>query len=83
MSLEFAYDGYTIQELARVEIFSSLGQRLYAEEFPVTVGQNRWDWRGHTREGVPVSPGVYFWRLWLPRLSPTVGGIAGTVTIVP
>lgn len=81
--LRFAYEGYTAYEPVRVEIFSLLGQRLYAEERLIRVGEQTWCWPGRTDEAVPVGPGTYLWRLWFPRLGPAIGSITGTMTVVP
>ncbi len=81
-TVSFVYEGYTAHERVRAEVFSVLGELLFATEFPVTAGENRWQWDGVTRAGVPVAPGVYFWRLWLPRMGPAAG-IGGTVVVVP
>lgn len=83
MCVRLVYEGYTAYEPVQMEIFSLLGQRLYAEEFSARVGEQMWCWSGRTSDGVPVGPGTYLWRLWFPRLGPAVGGVTGVVTVVP
>lgn len=81
-TVEFVYEGYRASAVVRAEVYSLQGQRLFGREFPLVAGRNQWQWDGRSDDGIPVAPGVYLWRLWLPQLSPTMG-LQGVFVVLP
>jgi len=48
----------------KIEIFNSLGQRVYFEETPrLPVGYHLFEWNGQNTVGREVSSGVYFYKI--------------------
>ena len=63
---------FTIEREAKVslEIFNILGQRVKAEVIErMEVGEHSFRWNGRDQSGVPVSSGIYFYRITLTPFS--------------
>ncbi|MCS7176860.1 MAG: C25 family cysteine peptidase [Candidatus Kapabacteria bacterium] len=82
VTVQFLYEGPQGQGVVVAEVFSAVGELVYAAELPVVVGQNEWKWAGNTVQAARVAPGVYLWRLWPQHMGPSVG-ISGVCVVVP